>query len=314
MGIGLNGGSIFKDWVYVNPVTFVRGRVGPRTELMPDGLHDRWPHQHLVAGAPLWFVYSLARLQWRLQGFRIHVFVYDWRKHAELAVAEFDAFVRARRAPGRPLAVVAHSMGGLIPLLWAADHADWRQHIERAVFLGVPVGGCMTGVQSYAGTYPFMASLTHWLPTNKLIDLRRAAASFPGMADMLPNPSLFDPSTAAIYANPSWRDGIGPSQTVLDHSLALKSRLLTSPLLSVTHALATDSIPTVESVDVVNGEVLPGNKTAPGDSVVPLYSAVAGGITGWLVGYSHSNLPLDPKVRRAVPEILRTGTCALPRV
>src|SRR5690606_8624912 len=120
--------------------------------LADDGVTDlnAPPGTWVAPDGQLGLYYDKAARKWERQGFVVHRFSFDWRRSITRAAAELEAFLAtlALRRPGRRFALVAHSMGGLVSLVWAAQHPAWANRVNRLVMLGSPVGGSFAPLQA----------------------------------------------------------------------------------------------------------------------------------------------------------------------
>ena len=71
-------------------------------------------------------------------------FVYDWRRNLFELAEEFHAFCEEEFPNGRPVQVVAHSMGGLLTYAVMKEHPE--KYAPGGVLVGVPFG---TGIQYF---------------------------------------------------------------------------------------------------------------------------------------------------------------------
>lgn len=80
-------------------------------------------------------------LDWAARHSELHTFAYDWRRDPGEAVTDFETFLEDTvAAAGRPVLIVAHSMGGLITFLTLRRRPELAAGV---VFAGAPFG---TGV------------------------------------------------------------------------------------------------------------------------------------------------------------------------
>lgn len=145
---------------------------------------------------------------------RVEVFPYDWRRSVrdsaqELAKLLATLLPDAERT-GKPLHIVAHSMGGLVSRTMIADGADgtaiWQRMGRlpggsRLLMLGTPNRGSHEAVRWLTGANPTEAKLTlldlrHGV--NGIIDIVRR---FPGMAELLP----FDADAKPLANVDTWK-------------------------------------------------------------------------------------------------------------
>ena len=128
------------DIVWLDPIDIQLGRLA--TLRLPPGAP-------IVPLGVVLFSYLRLKLYLRAHGFAAEFHDYDWR----LPVADSGRALAERLRAARParLAIVAHSMGGLVSR--AALTLPDTQHVERLVLLGTPNCGSFAAVQALRGTY-----------------------------------------------------------------------------------------------------------------------------------------------------------------
>jgi pimeloyl-ACP methyl ester carboxylesterase len=165
--------------------------------------------------------------------FRHVAFAYDWRKPLAFSAARLrDTIVTAAQANGgRPVHLVAHSMGGLMVRLALARHPDLWDRIGRVVFLGTPHYGApaIAGyLKNHLWGFELLALLGRYLD-------RATFRTLWGVLSLLPAPSGTYPDTRQGESHPcvnfdpydarAWRldmdeDERRRLQTVLDAAAA----------------------------------------------------------------------------------------------
>ena len=127
------------------------------------------------------------------------VFPYDWRQNVVDSAAQLDQFLRdpklAQSIGGRDVVIIAHSMGGLVTTSWY--HKYYAPHPEQYSFpianfflLGVPHRGAPSSLLAIALGYQPGSRLSQWeeqVYSFLFRELNRAAVSFPGLFDLLPD-------------------------------------------------------------------------------------------------------------------------------
>ncbi len=281
--------------------------------LAADGVSPTEGRKPVKAMGQLEVIYQLAQLRWALAGFRVHAFAFDWRKSVHLLADELHAFLETIRKESPRVALVGHSMGGLVACEYANRHPEWSERVERAVFLGSPLQGSFAPMEAVTGDFRIvrlLSAMAVGVP-DAMIRLRRMTCTMPGLMDMMPSPSVF-PTAAPLYTEGVWPDGIVPAQRWLDQSKALKSRIVGSPLLKRAATLVTKQLPTPVAA-TMNGKPV-ASEYGTGDGIVPVKSAVPAGLTAYEVNFPHTALPLDPKALAAVPKLIRGESVELRRV
>lgn len=293
-GCSLDQGCDLKNFVWPNPLVMLAGETGPRTALTEDGLHDKWPHQDLKAGAPLWFIYGAATTAWRLAGHSVWAVRYDWRKSLEAAAEELERVSKKlwETRKKRQL-IVSHSMGGPVVARWGWLHPEGIDRTERIVFAGAPLSGCMTPLQSFVGTDPFIQSLIKVFPANKVDDFRTAAVSFPALMSLLPDPAVFGGLSEQLYHRERYQAGFQPRQLFLDMARNYVINYRHSPAMANAVGFASTHHETVWEVEDRGGLAWPSESTTGGDGVVPTFSAVPPGLKAWQLQETHPTIPLD---------------------
>jgi pimeloyl-ACP methyl ester carboxylesterase len=297
------GGARARVWL--SPEELVGGELAGR--LLLDDAQARV----VDAAGHLRAKYALAARSWESAGLVVHRFSYDWRRPVEQAADRLHLFIESLclDRPDRQFALIAHSTGGLVAAAYARRHPVWADRVLRAVFMGVPLGGSYAPVEAVTGGHPLLRKLAWLTERNDLDDLRRAAASMPGLMDMLPDPNRF-PDAAPLYARDAWPGEVAPGQRSLDRSRNLKPAVLASPLLERTTQLLSVSHGTVASL-ADDGELAGGPRTAPGDGTVPARSAAVDCLPCFAVDRRHEDIPADPKAIDATLDLVTTGACRL---
>ncbi|MGN6454239.1 MAG: esterase/lipase family protein, partial [Steroidobacteraceae bacterium] len=142
------------------------------------------------------FSYLRLKLQLRARGFAVEFHDYDWR----LSVACAGERLAERLQELRParVAIVAHSMGGLVGR--AALACGAAPHVERVVLLGTPNCGSFAAVQALRGTYAVVRKVARLALQASAESLASDVFStFPSLYELLPygacnraGPDLFD--------------------------------------------------------------------------------------------------------------------------
>ncbi|HEU4835071.1 MAG TPA: alpha/beta hydrolase, partial [Pyrinomonadaceae bacterium] len=300
--------------IWLSPLAFAAGGVAGRLTLGNDGLQDLTPDQILYPDGPIRLVYEKPARKWRMQGFVVHEFSFDWRKPITNAAERLHLFIEGLRLerPAKKFALVGHSMGGCVSAVYAASHPEWASRISQAIFMGTPLRGSFAPIEAFLGTYSI-------LPQAALVDFRNnlgqyvaMARSLPGLIDLLPDPETF-PNAAPLYERATWPTDSAPAQVWLDQSRQMKRVFATSPILETARLIVSPGVPTVGDVGVVGGKLQAGRRNLPGDGTVPTRSAAGvPALAIYRATSGHATMPREDSVIKAVRDLLTNGTCDLP--
>jgi pimeloyl-ACP methyl ester carboxylesterase len=241
------------------------------------------------------------RLRLRAAGFGVTLHDYDWRLDIEetgTSLAE-----RLRRQPSRRLAIVAHSMGGLVSRVALA--LPGTQHVERVVLLGTPNLGSFAPVQALRGTYAVVRKIARLdVETTAERLTEEVFNSFPSLYQMVPTSGangaggLLDPG--------SWPD-CGPPLRPALLARARRFRERLAPADGRFCAVAGVGQETVTAASRRRGGFV-YKLTRYGDGTVPVDSAALDGAPTYFAKAAHSELTRDARVASAIVELLRTGS------
>jgi pimeloyl-ACP methyl ester carboxylesterase len=261
----------------------------------------------LDAGAPIIplgvVLYSHLKLRLRLRaaGFAVTLHDYDWRLGIEESGASLAA--RLREHGSRRLAIVAHSMGGLLSR--AALALPGTQHVERVVLLGTPNQGSFAPVQVLRGTYAVVrkiARLDGATTAERLTE--EVFNSFPSLYQMVPATGR---KGAADLLDPrSWPDS-GPT---LRLPLLERARRFREGLPRADERFVAVAGVGQETVTALSKgrDGFAYTVTRHGDGTVPASSAALDGANSYFAKVPHSDLTRDAQVAAAIVDLLRKGS------
>ncbi|HUK01841.1 MAG TPA: hypothetical protein VLW26_06140 [Steroidobacteraceae bacterium] len=249
--------------------------------------------------------YLRLKLQLRAAGVDAVLHDYDWRLGIDVLGPQLAARLHAESAPR--LAIVAHSMGGLVCRAALALPAGRR--VERVVLVASPNQGSFAAVQALRGTYAVVrkvASLDQQHSAESLA--AEVFSSFPSLYHLLPARSgrltLTDP--AAWPGTP-----VRPRTDLLQAAHAANAQL--APADERFSAVVGVGEETVTAV-ARRAEQFIYSYSRRGDGTVPLMSAELPGAAHYYAPVAHSELARDERVGRAIADLITHGsTRRLPR-
>ena len=280
------------DILWVDPIDIGIGRL---TTLRLPGA------ARIVSLGVVLYSYLKLKLELRAAGFAVAFHDYDWR----LGVDELGrAFAeRLRNEPAHRLAIVAHSMGGLVSR--AAMALPGAERVERIILLGSPNFGSFATIQALRGTYAVVRKIARLAGDASAEFLAgEVFNTFPSLYQMLPAAScsngtdLFDAAT--------WpSSGPRPDPALLQHARAVQSTLAQpdSRFASIV-GIGQETVTAVRR----RADDFMYTITRHGDGTVPAISAALPGAPTHYAPVAHSDLARDRLVAAAVADLLRNGT------
>lgn len=261
-------------------------------------------------------------------------FPYDWRQRLEVLADALQAAIAdaAQSAPGQPIRLVAHSMGGLVVRALMRKHPRaWQTVVEsggRLLMLGTPNQGAHLTVHHLLGKSAATRMLASLDLRNDLQAIAQAVASLPGALGLLPRPGLAGADDGHdYYQAATWdqlkaanRDrwfgnaiGAQPAQTMLDQARADWEALHAAPLSNperISYVCGQAAKTPCGLQRAADGEprLL---FTREGDGTVTWASArlpeLEAAQAYWLMPVEHADLPGAPEHFAALQELLETG-------
>lgn len=280
------------DMLWIDPIDIQIGRLSTL----------RLPGQaHIVSLGVVLYSYLKLKLRLRAAGFAVCFHDYDWR----LGIDELGhAFAeRLRNEPGERLAIVAHSMGGLVSR--AAVVLPGAERVERVLLLGSPNFGSFATIQALRGTYAVVRKIA-CLATESSAEYLAGEVfnTFPSLYHMLPNATCGN--GADLFDAGAWPStGPQPEADLLQHARTVQSALAQPD--SRFASIVGVGEETVTSVKRRNDDFV-YTITRHGDGTVPAISAALPGAPCHYARVAHSDLTRDRVVAAAVVDLLRKGS------
>lgn len=212
--------------IWINHLALVRGGMGKllidhsAPDVQPDGLMAN-DYKRLVE--------DLSR------NYRVIPFAYDWRNSVKDAGEKLAGAVRDAlgNSDGKPIHLLAHSMGGLVARsMIAHDTGLWQELIKRQgrlVMLGTPNNGAAAIARMLLGQEKLLKMLALLDFKNDMPGLLKIIRAYPGVLDLLSEPYFEErpwldlkaevPDSAKLKAAKEWRarlnrDAAGPAQMI----------------------------------------------------------------------------------------------------
>ena len=278
------------DVLWVDPIDIGIGRLATL----------RLGTARIVSLGVLIYSYLRLKLNLRAAGFDAVFHDYDWRLGVEELGRSFAD--RLRKEPSERLAIVAHSMGGLVTR--AAVALPGTERVERVLLLGTPNFGSFAPIQALRGTYAVVRKLARLANSDSAEFLSgEIFNTFPSLYQMLPT----GPCSNGIdlFAAESWPSkGPRPVPALLQHASTVGSVL--APPDGRFASIVGIGEETVTSVRRRDDDFV-YTITRHGDGTVPAISAALPGAPAHYAPVAHSDLTRDRVVAAAVADLLRTG-------
>ena len=283
------------DIVWVDPIDIQVGRLA--TLRLPGRAGQSGAH--IVSLGVVLYSYLRLKLQLRAAGFDVSFHDYDWRLGIDELGHSFAE--RLSKEPAKRLALVSHSMGGLVSR--AAVALPGAERVERVLLLGSPNLGSFATIQTLRGTYAVVRKIARLASQASAEHLAgEIFNTFPSLYHMLP---AAGGNGADLYDAAAWPStGPQPKAALLQQARHVQSMLaqpdsrfasivgIGQETVTSVRRLADDFVYTI---------------TRYGDGTVPASSAALPGATAHYAAVAHSDLTRDPGVAAAVVDLLRKG-------
>lgn len=239
--------------------------------------------------------YLKLKLSLEAAGFRPEFHPFDWRR--DLTTLGEELLAAIDRC-GESVAIVAHSMGGLVAR--AALGNDRSGRIARLIQLGAPNHGSFAPVQALRAVYPTVRKIAaldwHHSAEELARDVFRTLA---GLYQLLPQGEygFFDPAR--------WPDDeLKPDPALLAQAQDARAQLPPADERCV--VIAGTGQETIVAAEL-RGSQFEYTIRRDGDGTVPLALAEWRGARTWYVPENHGALTNNNTVLAAIGDILRSG-------
>jgi hypothetical protein len=248
-------------------------------------------------------LYSYLRLKLHLRaaGFAVSFHDYDWRLGIDQLGHTFAERLRAE--PAERLAIVAHSMGGLVSR--AALDFRGAKKIERVLLLGSPNFGSFAPVQAIRGTYAVVRKIARLVGNASAESLAdEVFNTFPSLYHMLPAAHCSE--GANLFDTSEWpRTGPKPNPELLASASTLHEKLAKpDERFAAIVGVGQETVTAVRR----RADDFVYTITRHGDGTVPAISAALPGALTHYTPVAHSELTRDRVVAAAVVDLLRKGS------
>ncbi|HVW71141.1 MAG TPA: hypothetical protein VHB68_19330 [Steroidobacteraceae bacterium] len=281
------------DVLWVDPIDIEIGRLA--------ALRLPGPARIVSLGVVI-YSYLKLKLQLRAAGFNVSFHDYDWRLGVDELARAFAE--RLKNEPSARLAIVAHSMGGLVSR--AAVALQGTERVERVLLLGTPNFGSFATLQALRGTYAVVRKLARLVGNGSAESLSgEIFNTFPSLYQMVPwahcNSNGLDLFDAAEWPS----DGPRPDPALLAHARALQATLAQpdSRFASIV-GIGEETVTAARR----RGDDFVYTITRHGDGTVPAVSAALPGAPTYYAPIAHSDLTRDRVIAAAVVDLLRKGS------
>ena len=317
--LGVAAGSGKPDEVWVNFFRLINGRI-ERLKLAADGAKEADPAWRVVPMGVNKRYYARAVLA--LGGrWNVTPFAYDWRKDIDDSSNELAKLIR-RDFQGKPVHLVAHSMGGLVCRNFIRLHHDLWEAMKdpglvrggRLIMLGTPNYGSFSIPQVMTGQDKMISLLATLDVRHDLGELLDVTNSFVGSYMMLPAPAKLAPALQKLYRSETWDENTGlVSQRHLDRSYQFHHDLeAAGPTIDPTRMIYVAGCrqATLSGLKIANRGDFDYELTYAGDGRVPHDLGLLENVPTYYVDEAHGDLARNESVIAAIDELLERGRTA----
>jgi pimeloyl-ACP methyl ester carboxylesterase len=313
LGVAADSGQ--PDDVWVNFFRLINGQID-RLQLASDGAKEADPTWRVVAMGVNKRYYARAVLA--LGGrWNVVPFAYDWRKDIDESSNELAKLIR-RDFQGKPVHLVAHSMGGLVcrnfirlyPDLWEGVKDPGLVRGGRLIMLGTPNYGSFSIPQVMTGQDKMINLLATLDVKHDLGELLDVTNSFVGSYLMLPAPAKLSPALQKLYRSETWGENSARvSQRHLDRAYQFHHDLEAAPTIDPTRMtyVAGCRQATLSGLKIADRGDFDYELTYAGDGRVTHDLGLLKDVPTYYIEEAHGDLARNESVISAVDELLERG-------
>jgi CHAT domain-containing protein/pimeloyl-ACP methyl ester carboxylesterase len=262
----------------------------------------------------------------------VRPFAYDWRLSITAAAEEFAALLEKAMSDaevrGKPVHIIAHSMGGLVARFALKNRWSKFKSIpgSRLLQLGTPNKGSHSIAAVLMGRDDFVQLIERWFDwKHGMREFIQIIREFPGVLELLPWPDDTDLAIDGVdyYSSATWQHWydndqdnaskgawLPPLQKHLTAARNTVQQLREAELDPDCTLYVAGSGSTPVAVRVTDGKVEIG-EINEGDGRVPWRTGIPAGVPVWYSNAAHGDLSGNYAAFAAYLELLETGNTLL---
>ena len=313
--------EIGNDRIWFDPINLIAGEMDRLTVGAQGVTTDGWMDRNYEKLA-----------QYLADTHEVRPFVYDWRLSVVEAAKKFgtelDKAMQDAQKRGKPVRIVAHSMGGLVARL--ALKGRWEDFKampgSRLLQLGTPNRGSHSMAAVLLGRDDFVQMIARWFDLkHNMREFLGIVRDFPGVLELLPWPGDNGLAIDGVdyFSAQTWQDwsvqdpaatqGKGwqpPQPGPLDAARASVQAITEAALDPACTLYVAGHASTPIGVRITDKQVEIGT-VDDGDGRVPWRTGIPPGVRTWYTEAAHGDLANQVSAFAAYLELLNTGSTRL---